>query len=115
MGAHHVDSWITLGEADNSLLEAIQSLRPLGHGNATPVWASRNVSIVGKPRVVGKNHLKMILASGGTQLDAIAFGMADRDLHNGAIDILYNLQENSYMGRTSIQLNIKDFRACQTG
>jgi single-stranded-DNA-specific exonuclease len=115
VGSQHVDSWITLGEADNSLLEAIQSLRPLGHGNATPVWATRNVSIVGQPRVVGKNHLKMTLASGGTQLDAIAFGMADRDLHKGAIDILYNLQENNYMGRTSIQLNIKDFRACQTG
>jgi single-stranded-DNA-specific exonuclease len=115
VGTHVIDSWITLGEADKSLISAINTLRPLGHGNATPVWGSRNVSIVGQPRVVGKNHLKLVLASGGTQLDAIAFGMAGRELYKGGIDILFNVQENSYMGRTSVQLVIKDFRASRGG
>jgi single-stranded-DNA-specific exonuclease len=105
-----VDGWITLGEADESLLSAVNSLRPLGLGNPTPIWGARSVRIVGRPRIVGKNHLKMTLACGGTQLDAIAFGMADRELYDDAIDILFHLQVNSYMGRESIQLNIKDFR-----
>jgi single-stranded-DNA-specific exonuclease len=105
-----VDSWITLGEAGESLLTAVSSLRPLGLGNPTPIWGARSVRIVGRPRVVGKDHLKMTLASGGTQLDAIAFGMAGRERYDGAVDILFHVQVNSYLGRETIQLNIKDFR-----
>ena len=105
-----VDAWIALDEADQSLLAAVESLRPLGLGNPTPTWGCRGVALVGKPRVVGTNHLKMVVASGGSQVDAIAFGMADRDLGNGTIDLLFQVQENNYMGRTGIQLNVKDFR-----
>jgi len=110
ISTHLVDAWITLGEADAVLLEAVNGLRPLGLGNPTPTWGARNVSIVGRPRVVGKNHLKLTLASGGTQLDAIAFGMAGRELYNDAVDVLFHVQENNYMGRQVVQLNIKDFR-----
>lgn len=105
-----VDAWITLGEADADLLEAIKRMRPLGLGNPTPTWGARQCRIVGRPRVVGKNHLKMTLASGGSQLDAIAFGMGGRKLYDDAIDVLFHVQENNYMGRNAIQLNIKDFR-----
>jgi len=52
----------------------------------------------------------MTLASGGSQLDAIAFGMAGRELYTGPIDILFNVQVNNYLGRESVQLSIKDFR-----
>jgi len=106
-----VDSWITLSEADASLLDAVEALKPLGLGNPTPTWGARGLTLVGRPRVVGKNHLKMIVAGGGTQLDAIAFGMAGREIDNGALDMLFHVQENSYMGHKSIQLNVKDFRS----
>lgn len=108
-----VDAWITLGEADVELLKAIEDLRPLGLGNPTPTWGTRNIRLLGKPRVVGKNHLKMEVASGATQIAAIAFGMAGREIPNGPLDLLYQVQENSYLGRRSIQLNIKDFRAAE--
>jgi single-stranded-DNA-specific exonuclease len=107
---YQVDAWITLGEADESLLTAVKTLRPLGIGNPTPTWAARQVRVVGRPQIVGKNHLKMTLASGGTQVDAIAFGMAERELYTDGMDVLFHVQENNYMGRQSIQLNIKDFR-----
>ncbi len=107
---HVVDGWITFGEADKALLDAIGQLRPLGMGNPTPIWGTRNVRIMGRPRVVGKNHLKMTLVSGGSQLDAIAFGMAGRKLFKAPIDILFNVQVNNYLGRESVQLSIKDFR-----
>lgn len=106
----NVDSWITLGEADERLFTAIQKLKPLGMGNPTPTWGVSNVRLVGRPRKVGKDHLKMIVASGGSQLDAIAFGMAEREVPEGPMDILFYLQENTYMGRQSLQLNVKDFR-----
>ncbi len=113
VATYAVDAWITLGEADDMLLEAVNSLRPLGLGNPTPTWGARGVRVVGRPQVVGKNHLKMTVSSGGTQMDAIAFGMAGRDLHEGELDLLFHVQENNYMGRRSIQLNVKDFRPSQ--
>jgi len=110
---YYVDSWITLGEADGTLLAAVDLLRPLGIGNQTPLWGAKNLSVVDRPRVVGKNHLKLTLANGGSQIDAIGFGLGDYDIGSGNLDLLFQVQENNYMGRKSIQLNIKDIRAAE--
>lgn len=110
---HTVDAWLScLGEADYGLLDWIEMLRPFGAANPAPTWGIRGVSIVGQPRTVGKDskHLKLVLASGATQMDAIAFGMGDRSPGTGDLDILFNLEENVYMGRRSLQLNIIDLR-----
>ena len=110
-----VDAWITLGEADYTLLNAVDRLRPLGQGNPTPTWGVRGVRPVGPPRVVGKKmaHLKMTVAAGGSQMDAIAFNMGDVRVPDGALDIVFQLQENTYLGRKKLQLNIRDFCASQ--
>ena len=110
---YYVDSWITLGDADETMLAAVDLLRPLGIGNQTPLWGAKNLSVVGRPRVVGKNHLKLTLANGGSQIDAIGFGLGDYDIGNGNLDLLFQVQENNYMGHKSIQLNIKDMRASE--
>ncbi len=117
LAVHDIDAWITLGEADTDLLAGIDRLRPLGQGNPTPYFATRGVSVIGRPKLVGKNHLKMVIGSGASQIDAIAFGMADRagELKNDAtpIDLIYQVQENNYFGRKAVQLNIKDFRKAE--
>lgn len=107
----NVDAWINLGEADERLFEAIRKFRPLGLGNPAPTWGVSNVRLVGQPRIVGEDHIKMILASGGTQLEAIGFGMAECEIPEGPIDVLFHLQENTYRGRTMLQLDLKDFRS----
>ena len=117
VAVYDIDAWITLGEADTDLLNGIDRLRPLGQGNPTPHFATRGVSVIGRPKLVGKNHLKMVIGSGASELEGIAFGMADRagELRDGAMqfDLLYQLQENNYFGRKSVQLNIKDFRTTE--
>jgi single-stranded-DNA-specific exonuclease len=107
----NVDAWIQLQEADRRLCKAVQQLQPLGLGNLTPTFGVRAVKIVGQPKVVGNGHLKMQVARGGTQMDAIAFGMADAAVPDGDMDLLFQIQENTYMGRTAVQLNVKDFQA----
>ena len=77
------------------------------------MWGAKNLSVVDRPRVVGKNHLKLTLANGGSQIDAIGFGMGDYDVGKGTLDVLFQVQENNYMGQKSIQLNIKDIRAAE--
>lgn len=106
---HTVDAWISLSEADQALIEAVDALRPLGLGNPTPIWGVKGVRILGQPKLVGSNHLKMTVACGATQMDAIGFGMAGRKLGRTEHDLLVQVQQNTYMGET-IQLILKDFR-----
>ena len=106
----HVDGWLNPAQADRELCESLTRLTPFGESNPQPVWGLREVRIVGEPRTVGTNHLKMTLASGGSQWDSIAFGMADREIPDGAIDVVFYLEKNNFMGRDSLQLNIRDFR-----
>lgn len=106
-----VDTWIEMSEVSKALVSEISRLRPFGAGNPTPVFGAKSVRVVGNPRIVGTNHLKMVLAGGGTQVDAIAFGMGDREVPEAPIDVVFNLEENEYLGRTTVQMNVKDFRA----
>ncbi len=108
---YEVDAWIDLSEVDDRLLDSIKILQPLGLGNQTPTWAARNVRIQGPPTIVGGNHLKCTLVSGGVQRDAIGYGLGNRKLPAEPLDVLFQLQRNHYRGRSVLQLSIKDFRS----
>jgi hypothetical protein len=60
-----------------------------------------------------ERHLKMTVGIGNRQCDAIGFGMGDREVPDGELDLAFVLRENSYMGRTSLQLQLQDFRPSQ--
>jgi len=106
-----VDAWISLEEADELLFQALKRMRPFGLGNPAPTWGVKNARFVGRPRIVGNNHLKAVIAGGAVQMEAIAFGMGDSEIPDGPIDLLFQLQENVFRGRRILQMNVKDFRA----
>ena len=108
-----VDGWIELGEADEAMWSALEMLSPAGVGNPTPLWGLRRVRPMGRPRVVGRDHLKMIVADGGGQMESIGFGLADRPVPDGPFDMLAQIRENHFRGRRSLQLHIKDFRSTE--
>ena len=108
-----IDAWIDLREADPGLLEGIERMRPFGLGNPTPTWGSRGARLVGQPRVLKEKHLKMWVASGAAQLEAVAFGQAQNPIPSGLLDIAFQLEMNSFRGRESLQLKIQDFRATE--
>ena len=113
--AQRVDAWIALGEVDRELFDQSQRLRPCGMGNPKPVWGARHVQIAGKPRRVGKDgaHLKLLLAAGRTQLDAIGFGLGPCKLPDGPIDIVFEIAEDTYRGHGQLQLILKDLALSQ--
>lgn len=90
---------------------------PFGEGNPEPVFALKNMRIE-EARLVGNGskHLKMRLVSadGGTKsFDAIgfSFGKTFPDLKRGDIvDVVFQLNENTWNGSTSIQLKLLDLR-----
>ena len=108
-----IDAWVDLDQANTWLFESIMRIRPFGHSNPTPVWASRGLEIIGEPRVVGTNHLRFSLSGNGVRMDAIGFGLAKHPVPAGRIDVAYQLRMNTYQGRSALQLNVQDFRASE--
>jgi single-stranded-DNA-specific exonuclease len=112
-----IDLEVELHHADESLARMLRHAGPFGAGNATPVFAARRVGVVGEPRIVGQNHLKLTIAAHGRSMDAIGFNMGERGqepwLPGGQVDLAFKLEENHYNGRSSLQAKIVDLRPAE--
>lgn len=114
-----IDRDILLDKLENKyipgILEDLHQLEPTGRGNPEPVFASRNVE-VRQARQVGRegSHLKLILRAGPNTYDAIAFrqGYWAEDMPE-VIDIAYRFEVNEFMGRSTLQLNVRDIKASE--
>lgn len=96
------------------LKRQIDAFEPYGPGNMKPVFISRNVFAVAS-RVLKDEHLKLTLtqADGSVVIDGIGFGLADKEefvAAGVAFDVAYTLETNTWNGRSTLQLNIKDIR-----
>jgi len=108
-----IDVELSLAEANGEMHRLLKYAAPFGMGNPSPVLAARQVRATSLRRV-GSDHLKMALSQGSTRLEAIGFGMADRQAEiessPGALDIAFKLEENSWQGRTSLQARVVGLR-----
>lgn len=113
----HVDLEITPGEVDFDLYRYATYLGPYGRGNPEPVYVARAVRVDGSPRVLNGGHVKFRMAQGGSGLPAIGFGLADRLVPEltgtGLVDVAFNLIENTFRGRTTIQARVVDVRPAE--
>ena len=93
----------------------IRYLEPFGPGNPRPLFATRNLINHRDTRVVGKTgeHLRLDVTDRAYAITGIAFGRADMAQHiqNGnPVDICYELDENTFNNRTSIQMMEQDIK-----
>jgi single-stranded-DNA-specific exonuclease len=96
------------------LKRVLDQLEPHGPGNMKPVFLTKNVfSIAAK--VLKEKHLKLTLTQPNCNfsIEAIGFNLADKlDLIASGLpaDIIYTLESNTWHGKTTLQLNVKDIR-----
>lgn len=108
--------------ADNitpKFLRILKQFSPFGPDNSVPVFVTHNLVDTGHPRVVGAKDVKH-LKFAPIQFDersqsypAIAFQFGDcydRVRRGDHFDLVYQLEENHWNGRTEMQLNVKDIR-----
>lgn len=108
-----IENKLELYEINDNLLEWMNKFAPFGPGNMRPTFITTDVTIVGFPYNVGKNHLKLKVMKDGCTLDLIGFNLGDLlpTLKKGSsIDIAYSLEFNTWQGRTTIQGKLKDIR-----
>jgi single-stranded-DNA-specific exonuclease len=111
----NVDYLLSFNKIHFKFFNIIQQMAPFGPGNLNPVFVSENVYISGKSRLLKDKHLKMNLMQKGSDqvLDAIGFNLGhcfDQVASGREFDICYSVEENTFNGKTSLQLNIKDIK-----
>ena len=70
----HIDAVAPIEQIDDAFVTALEKFEPFGPDNAAPLFASLGLEVVGYPRKVGKNHLKLSVRAGEGTLEAIAWG-----------------------------------------
>ncbi|MGM0415589.1 MAG: single-stranded-DNA-specific exonuclease RecJ [Thermodesulfobacteriota bacterium] len=104
------DLELPLDDISAKLHDELQALAPFGMGNPEPVFLCRNLKVQ-QAGVVGNNHLRFRVQQGGYSLACIAFGLASKlEMLQGRVDILFQIDTNTWQGRTSLQLKVKDIR-----
>lgn len=113
-----IDTEISLSNITGSFYGILKQFEPFGPENSAPVFLTENVVDNGTGKTVGNNndHLKLNLiqeADPYKVYPAIAFGRGNylRYISGGhGFDICYTIEENEFMGRVNLQLNIKDIK-----
>lgn len=112
----HIDMALPFSCVSEALAEELELLEPFGKGNTKPVFAARNVRVLGS-RVLGRNQnvLRMRLQdeSGGV-LEGIYFhdcmNEVLKDLQKKpTMHILYYPEINEFRGQRNIQLRVLDY------
>jgi single-stranded-DNA-specific exonuclease len=106
----HIDAVVSADDIGDAFMENLKRLQPFGQENREPVWALTEARLAGHPRIVGEKHLKFNLQKDGRRFPAIAFNFAPEDLPDGAFDVAFTLKENTWMGNTSLQLQVEGVR-----
>lgn len=103
------DVELSAAQIVESLVLELERLKPFGMGNPEPVFLLKGAE-VSESRVLKGGHLKLKLSCGGRSFDAIGFGLADRDLSSGRVDLLFSPGINVWKGKSLLQLVVKDLR-----
>lgn len=110
----HIDAEVDIDDIDMDFVQTIEMFSPFGPQNMRPVFLTRNLSIVGQPYIVGRNHLKMRVKRGDNVLDVIGFGFGEHanalSMRGVDVDMAYVVEANTYFEQPRIQLRVKDLR-----
>jgi single-stranded-DNA-specific exonuclease len=111
----HVDDELPAEAITFQLANELSSLEPFGAGNPRPVFMTRNLRMVGEPRVLKERHLKMYLAGPNNRpLESIWWNCLDGDKRTPdvktGIELAYAIEPNVWNGEMRLQLNIMDMR-----
>ena len=110
-----IEAELQLGDITKQFYNVLRHLEPFGPGNPRPLFVSRRLINHRDTRAVGKEreHLRLDVTDRMNAISGIAFGRADMAeyIQNGnAVDICYELNENTFNHYTTIQMMVQDIK-----
>jgi single-stranded-DNA-specific exonuclease len=110
-----VDLELSSDELSLDLCGELEALEPFGAGWPPPVFVTRDLRIVGEPRVLKEKHLKFnVCGADGRVHEAVWWSGVERATatpRTGAcIELAYTVEANCWNGRTRLQLVVEDLK-----
>jgi single-stranded-DNA-specific exonuclease len=112
-----IDAILEFSDITPKFIRVLKQFSPFGPDNMKPVFCTKRVFDKGTSRLVGREmeHLKLELEDKNSEItmSGIAFGKSEfyDEIRNGKpMDICYTIEENTFNGNTSTQLQIKDIK-----
>ena len=108
-----IDEEVEKSDLSIENIKELSMLEPFGEANEKPVFLYKNLKIAGIRTLSDGKHIKLSLQDENMFIDVIGFGMGDlaNEYELGdKVDVVGNLEINSYNGRESIQILLKDMR-----
>lgn len=113
----NVDIRLNFCEITPKFVRILKQFAPFGPGNLSPVFLTDNVIDTGYSRAVGnRKHLKLTVMQEGDSENTfagIAFqkgDMYERIHEKEPFSMCYYVEENFWLGKTTLQLNVKDIK-----
>ncbi|MCI9366228.1 MAG: single-stranded-DNA-specific exonuclease RecJ [Clostridia bacterium] len=108
-----IDMNVSLKDLTVNIVKELKKLEPFGEANRMPLFSIKNLKIDSIRALSEGKHLKLRLKDDNIEIDAIGFNLgylADEYKLGEKVDIVGNLEINSYNGIDSVQMNLKDIR-----
>ena len=109
----YIDEILTIDDLDIEKIKELKSLEPFGEENQEPIIMYKNVEINGIRTLSENKHLKLSLKKNDKIIDAIGFNLgelAEKYKIGDTIDIVGNIEINSFNGKDLIQIRLIDIR-----
>ena len=106
----HLDHEISFAELNFDFLGWHEMLQPFGNGNPQPLFFARGIDAPVAPRVVGENHLSLVLRQQNYQRRAIFFGGALAPLPPQPWDIAFRIRQDEYQGEARLEIRVEAMR-----
>lgn len=114
-----IDEELFVSDINFKMYKILKQFAPFGPGNMSPFFQTSHVIDTGYAKLVGKNghdHLKFSVVHPdrtGSPMPAIAFNQGHHYNNMKAgkpFRICYHIEENQWLGNTTLQLRVKDIR-----
>lgn len=109
-----LDAALDFSEIDDALIDALEKFEPCGMGNPRPLFGTRGVRLLERPRIIGKSgdHVSLRLEQGGCSFPAVGWRMAETfaGLPGDRLDLVYRPERDTYNGRSRIRLKLEAAR-----
>ncbi|MBQ7095338.1 MAG: single-stranded-DNA-specific exonuclease RecJ [Clostridia bacterium] len=113
-----IDCELQDGDLNLNNIKALDALAPFGRKNSLPIFCMRKVRLLGATPTANGNHMRLTLQCGHLRTTAFYFNVAPKDFcyqPGDLIDIVFEAEINTYNGRQSVQLSLKDVRSSRCG
>jgi single-stranded-DNA-specific exonuclease len=110
-----IDAEASLGEFRKETVSELQMLGPFGHGNPSPLFATKGVRLASPPKICGArgNHLQLAITDNTNAVRCIGFGMGKLEkklLEHEFFDVAYQPQLNTYNSSCNVEFVLSDIQ-----